>query len=305
MKAHHREPSPPLTVGSSMALLTDLMQRPLDPVYQLVADQKARQGKPTSTGLRTPLLAIAAVLIGIMLATAAHALRVPADAARQQREQIIGQIQSRQGTVDQQTKDVAALQKEIRDRQNQALTRSDTRGLKALLNRTAAVSGAVAVHGPGIRLTLDDTQQQVDGKGVDPRATGSEQISVTSTDLQIIVNGLWQSGAEAVSINGQRLTSESAIRFAGSAILVDYRPLSRPYVVSVIGQPTGMRQRFEADSGGQYLKNLISLIGLKVKTEDVGRLDLPPSTSVGLHSATPVPSQSAPSSSSTRPKETP
>ena len=46
-------------------------------------------------------------------------------------------------------------------------------------------------------------------------------------DLQIVVNGLWASGAEAVSVNGQRLTSKAAIRFAGQAILVNYRPLTR------------------------------------------------------------------------------
>ena len=43
-------------------------------------------------------------------------------------------------------------------------------------------------------------------------------------DLQIVVNGLWDAGAEAISVNGQRLTSKSAIRFAGQAILVNYRP---------------------------------------------------------------------------------
>ena len=45
-------------------------------------------------------------------------------------------------------------------------------------------------------------------------------------DLQVIVNGLWAAGAEAIAVNGQRLTACSAIRSAGEAILVDFRPLS-------------------------------------------------------------------------------
>ena len=54
-----------------------------------------------------------------------------------------------------------------------------------------------------------------------------------------LVNGLWQAGAEAISINGQRLTSTSAIRFAGQAILVD--PGLKLVVVhmAVAKNPTG------------------------------------------------------------------
>ena len=42
-------------------------------------------------------------------------------------------------------------------------------------------------------------------------------------------------GAEAIAINGQRLTATSTIRAAGSAILVDFRPVTSPYEVSAIG----------------------------------------------------------------------
>ena len=52
--------------------------------------------------------------------------------------------------------------------------------------------------------------------------TTDDKQRVLDLDLQKLVNGLWQVGAEAISINGQRLTSLSAIRDAGSSITVNF-----------------------------------------------------------------------------------
>ena len=86
--------------------------------------------------------------------------------------------------------------------------------------------------------------------GADDAAEGGarpQQGRVIAKDLQFVTNALWESGAEAVSINGKRLTSTSAIRFAGSAIIVDFRPLTRPYVITALGDPQalpgGLRRR--------------------------------------------------------------
>ena len=82
-----------------------------------------------------------------------------------------------------------------------------------------------------------------EGRG---RADEASQGRVIAKDLQYVTNALWESGAEAISINGKRLTSTSSIRFAGSAIIVDYRPLTRPYVITALGDP----QRFLAFADG-------------------------------------------------------
>jgi hypothetical protein len=49
---------------------------------------------------------------------------------------------------------------------------------------------------------------------------------ISDRNLQDLVNALWAAGAEAVDVNGQRLTALTAIRSAGEAVLVDFRPLS-------------------------------------------------------------------------------
>ena len=73
---------------------------------------------------------------------------------------------------------------------------------------------------------------------IDPttgRVSGGDVSRVLDVDLQSVVNGLWAGGAEAVAVNGQRLTALTTIRAAGSAILVDFRPVTSPYEVSAIG----------------------------------------------------------------------
>ncbi len=118
-------------------------------------------------------------------------------------------------------------------------------------------AGAVPLTGPGVTLTLDDAASTETDANAGTRPSGGfQQGRVTSGDLQIIVNGLWGAGAEAISINGHRLSSTAAIRFAGQAIIVDFRPLTRPYVITALGDSQGMQQLFEPSFAGLYLSQL-------------------------------------------------
>lgn len=97
-----------------------------------------------------------------------------------------------------------------------------------------------------------------------------------------MVNGLWESGAEAISINGQRLTALSAIRAAGDAILVDNKPLVPPYTVLAVGDGERLSTAFQNSGDGQYLdalrKNFHIRTGISV--EDDIRLPAAPSVIV-------------------------
>ncbi len=82
-------------------------------------------------------------------------------------------------------------------------------------------------------------------------------------DLQILANGLWQAGAEAVAINGHRLSTLTAIRAAGEAITVDYRSLTRPYRVEAIGDPHTSQQQFVRDHAGLWWNELTQNRGMR------------------------------------------
>ena len=106
------------------------------------------------------------------------------------------------------------------------------------------------------------------------RLTGSGKPDlgrVLDRDLQWLANALWALGAEAVAINGQRLTATSTIRTAGEAILVDFRPVTSPYEVAAIG-PDDMADEFEDSRGGRLFRTGSSTsTGMSVRRPRPGR----------------------------------
>ena len=92
------------------------------------------------------------------------------------------------------------------------------------------LSGLSSVKGEGIEINISDAVKtdSLDNSDI-------ELARVYDSDIQLLVNALWASGAESIAINNARLTSTSAIRSAGDAILVNYRPLLPPFVISAIG----------------------------------------------------------------------
>jgi uncharacterized protein YlxW (UPF0749 family) len=196
-----------------MSLLTTMLQRPLDPGYAAAADRREAAGMPRATSLRAPRLIIAMVLLGLMVGVAASNLTASDSPRAQARKDLIAQIEDRRAEVDELTARATQLQTEVADLEAQQF------GAVGDLERSrelAATVGAVELQGPGFTITMDDAPGS-SADEADPNSPEAEQGRVYAKDLRFVVNALWQAGAEAVSINGNRLTSLSAIRFAGPA----------------------------------------------------------------------------------------
>jgi uncharacterized protein YlxW (UPF0749 family) len=126
---------------------------------------------------------------------------------------------------------------------------------------------------------------------------------VKDTDLQLATNALWSLGAEAITINGQRLTATSTIRQAGEAILVDFRPVSSPYQVIAIG-PDDLAKDFRDGYAGRFFKELAAKYGMSFDATDVDDVTLAAATELKLRVA--VPSTPAPEpSGSLSPRSSP
>jgi uncharacterized protein YlxW (UPF0749 family) len=274
-----------------MTLITEMMQRPLDPGYAAAAESRQKFGLPPATGHRGPILVIVAILIGLLLATSALALRAPTTNANAIKKDLVGRIEARRGHVDAQSRLIATLRSEIDTAQAAALSQQSQAGLVADLSQFELAAGTVPVRGPGLVLTVDDAAVQVDQENqvVDPRTgAGSDKGKVIARDLQIIVNGLWQAGAEAISVNGHRLTARAAIRFAGEAILVDYRPLVRPYTISAIGDPDSLSVEFADNDGGSYLQSLKANYKIRGDIRERDSVVVPGAPALSLQEAQPV-----------------
>ena len=272
--------SPPRR-DASMLLLTTLMENSLDEGYVRAAARREASGSPRSRpGV---LLAAGLLVVGLLLATAAAQARSRSDATAAARDALTAEIRDREAAN-------ARLERELRrgraaalaDRRAALRLTAQGAALSQELARLEAVTGAAPVRGPGMVVRLSDARP-VEGADADPRTGDADDGRVTDRDLQTVVNEVWAAGAEAIAVNGQRLTSLSAIRAAGDAVLVDFRPLVPPYVVSAIGPPA-MRTEFVAGFGGSYLQVLRDY-GIDYAVEDRRRLRLPASNGLSLRQA--------------------
>jgi uncharacterized protein YlxW (UPF0749 family) len=159
----------------------------------------------------------------------------------------------------------------------------------AEIDRLELATGTGKVHGPGTVVRLVDASPPLDP--VTGKPSGKNPGVVLDRDLQRVTNELWSDGAEAISINGERLSAVSTIRTAGSTILVDFRPISSPYQVAAIG-PEDLGDRFSRSKTGQLFRAIASQYGMQVSVDRAGDLTLPAAPDPQLHYAAPVPSAS-------------
>ena len=144
----------------------------------------------------------------------------------------------------------------------------DDAALKKQLDRTdklRAVTGLSKVTGPGMRVTLTDAPREVEVPGLDPNA-----LVVHQQDIQAFVNALWSGGAQAITLQGERLISTTGIKCVGNTVVLDGVPYSPPYVIEAIGEPGALDYALSTSSEvityGKYSTKYG--LGLKVDTVD-------------------------------------
>ncbi|AKG41682.1 membrane associated protein [Streptomyces xiamenensis] len=269
-----------------MSLLTTVMNHTLDEGYAQAAARRhseGRSGLPRT--LRAKLwLATGLVLAGLVVTLGAAQAREAAPTVARERQELLERVESGTEAMDALQQEVDALRTEVAARQRDLL--SDSGGDPGEL--TALLAGADAVQGPGLELVINDAKGVAEGGGDAREGSGFDTGRVRDRDLQRVVNGLWTSGAEAIAVNGQRLTALSAIRAAGDAILVDNRPLVPPYTVQAIGDPQDLRTRFDSTVDGQYLNVLRDNYGIRAATSDQQEIRIPAATSLTVRTARPA-----------------
>ncbi|WP_405641831.1 DUF881 domain-containing protein [Streptomyces sp. NBC_00019] len=271
-----------------MSLLTNVMDHSLDDGYaEAAARKKAAGDSGMPKTLRAKLgLAGGLVLAALVVTVGAAQARVAAPVVAKEREELIDRIDRETDAADKLEDSVDELRDDVSARQREALRDSGGSGQADLVG---ILSGATAVHGPGVKLVVNDAKEATTGGDGDPRETSgfSDTGRVRDRDLQRVVNGLWESGAEAVSINGQRLTALSAIRAAGDAILVDNKPLVPPYTVLAVGDGQRLSTKFQNSADGLYLHALQENYGIRTSISTEGDLRLPAAPSVIVRTAQP------------------
>jgi uncharacterized protein YlxW (UPF0749 family) len=260
------------------SLLRALLSEHLDPGYAAAA--AARSSAPQGKRARAfgwGWQALAATLVATVFAAAVAQARSVEPGIRSAQQLLAASVRSTEASATKLALRRSALSSQFDDVQRRAL--ADDASGQRLLDRLDALSLAAAstpVTGPGLTVTVTDP-------GVGPnlsdvskqRINGSRQI-ILDRDLQLVVNSLWASGAEAVSVGGARIGPNVTIRQAGGAILVDNNPTSSPYKIVAVGPPHAMRDAFENSPGLLRLRLLEASYGVVVSVNVAdGGLTLP------------------------------
>lgn len=296
-------PTRPRRPDASMTLLVEVLERPLDPGYAAAAERRRAEAAAAPGGQlpvprtrrRRALTALLAAVTGLVVTGAVLALQAPSNPS--DRSQLVADIQRRTTEADALAVRASQLRAQVQSEQEAVL--GGEPGAPAADDGVLVASGTTEVRGPGLVVTLTDgrgaAQGQTDPRDVDPAA----DARVQDGDLQRVANGLWSSGAEAVAVNGQRLTAATAIRSAGGAVLVNFRPLSPPYRVEAIGSPNALAASFALTPAARWLQALQDQYGIGVQVSTSDGLDLPALDAQRLYSARVPSSTSSPSSTAT------
>jgi uncharacterized protein YlxW (UPF0749 family) len=293
--AQHGKPG---NTSASSALLTALLIDTLDPGYAQAARRKG-VSSPIDNDRRATVVwtVVGCLLIGVVLMVAyLHENRAaPADArTRADLRTRIAQAEKAAEALD---RSVAELAGQVDARRSAALPGKS--GAPDLI-RAELQAGATEVSGPGLRITLGNppTSTVANPSARDGTTPISQVAVLTDLDVRSVVNELWIDGAEAIAVNGVRLTPISAIRFAGQAVLVDFQPIESPYVIEAVGDSDRLNIAFTDSATDSRYRTLSSAEDFTFTVGQQKKLVLAASVAAELHYAH-LPATNAPSATST------
>ncbi|MGN0065520.1 MAG: DUF881 domain-containing protein [Nocardioides sp.] len=257
---------PALPAHVTTPLLTLITQRSLDEDYAAAAERRtSATGDRPAPGRRFAVgTGVAVALFGLLVTVIGLQTQRDAEVDQLSRDALIAQVEERRERVSDLQSKVREL--EVANRgtlQANADLAAQVDDARADLEQLGMSTGSVAVRGPGVRITVRS-------------AAGAEPNSqIRDEDLATLVDGLWHAGAEAISINGERLSATTGIRNTGRSIHVGGRPITEPFVINVIGDPGSLQADLLASSQGQVWFELANALGFEYVPENVTDLRLP------------------------------
>ncbi|MFE7225895.1 DUF881 domain-containing protein [Nocardioides sp. NPDC057577] len=246
-------------------LLDRITDQAIDSDYMAAAERREPAGEEPTRRRRPGLWAMVVVgLFALLATTAAVQTSRNEDIRQTSRQVLVDRIEQRQDRIADLHEQISDL-REVNQSREAALSSLGQRAESASSSAaaTAEETGFAPVTGSGIRITIDNA------------ADGSEGGTVRDYDLAVIVNGLWQAGATAVAVDGQRVTPRSGVITSGSTLRMNDVSLSPPYEVSAIGDTRTLAARFAETVSGAMIHTTTQDYGMPYDVENIDRLTLP------------------------------
>jgi len=212
---------------------------------------------------------VVCIIVGYLLAAQLRSVQLTgaADATNASRLETLQELYNEQTKQNDALEDqVAQLQEELSIYRDQAA--SGTEGSEALrqeVEQLEIAAGRTDVEGPGVTVILQDSTQT--------NVTGDEaDYLIHDNDLLSVVNELRSAGAEAISLNGERLLANSEIRCTGAVVTVNGRRYAAPYVIFAIGDPDTLYSALTMRNG---VVDVLSQWGISVQVTAIDLLLIP------------------------------
>ena len=180
-------------------------------------------------------------------------------------------------------KEAAGLRAQVEDLSKANQTPGVTSSVISSASALAPSVGLEAVSGKALRVTLDDAPLSENPDGVD-----ANMLVVHQQDIQMVVNTLWSGGAGAMTIQGQRVISTTAVKCVGNTVVLHGVAYAPPYVIEVIGDLNAMQKALDTSEAVRIYKEYVSAYQLGWSVERAGQVTMPAYTgAVAVSHATP------------------
>jgi uncharacterized protein YlxW (UPF0749 family) len=179
--------------------------------------------------------------------------------------------------VSDRSEEVADLRSEVRDlrAENYVLEEevedAEVEQARSEVDQLEGPAGMLPVSGPGLVVTLQDAPpDRFDDPEVDVNL-----LVVHQQDIQAFVNALWAAGADAISLQGQRLISTTGIKCVGNTVVLEGVPYSPPYRIEAVGDPDALEAGLDDSRSVEVYMEYVQEHGLGLSVEPSEDLDIP------------------------------
>lgn len=148
-------------------------------------------------------------------------------------------------------------------------TTAIVRELNDSLEQARIAAGLIPLTGTGLVLRLADSTEAV------PADANQSDYLVSARDIRTVIDELWVAGAEAIAVNGERVTTSTGVLDIGHSILVNSAYLAPPYQVSAIG-PTDLLDQLGLSQGWrEFIQARRGTFGLDIAFAEPEVVDMP------------------------------
>jgi uncharacterized protein YlxW (UPF0749 family) len=215
-------------------------------------------------------LAVALFVLGFLVAAQLQSETPRTSYTSQERAPLVQTALGLQAQQDSLKARILDLRSRIEDLESRSKGSSDTvKALNDELARARIAAGLTGLQGTGLVVQLADSTDPV------PQGANESDYRVSASDVRAVVRELWLAGAEAVAVNGERVTGSTAILDIGGSVLVNSAYVSGPYQVAAIGSTDLYPSLAAAPSFGAFLKGRAEAFGIRVSFAQPAEVDVP------------------------------